>query len=192
MTRQSAPEIAPAAVRYRIEHGRPADSAAIHQLYRQVALQPGGLVRSPFEISERFVHDFLEQANQAGVVQVVRDGFGGPIVGEIHAYPLGPRVFSHVLGNLTLAVHPDHQGRGVGSLLVDALLRQVRHCHPHIRRVELMTRSSNERAIALYHRFGFRIEGRFEARVRKADESYEDDLAMAWMRTPGHHGSTPR
>lgn len=177
-----APQETAAPVRYRVEHGAPCECSAIHQLYRQVAGQAGGLVRSPLEISERYVYELLDQADRAGVIQVARDGFGGPIVGEIHTYPLGPKAFSHVLGNLTLAVHPEHQGRGVGSLLLDALLRQVRHCHPHIRRVELMTRSGNHRAIGLYHRFGFRIEGRLTGRVRKTGDGFEDDLVMAWLR----------
>ena len=46
-------------------------------------------------------------------------------MGEIHATRIGPRQFSHVLTELTIAVHPDIQGRGVGSRRFGALFESA-------------------------------------------------------------------
>ena len=50
---------------------------------------------------------------------------------------------------------------------------------PGLTRVELFCREGNTRAVRLYQRLGFVIEGRFVRRVVLADGTVEDDLAMA-------------
>jgi RimJ/RimL family protein N-acetyltransferase len=52
---------------------------------------------------------------------------------------------------------------------------------PAAGKIELIVRSSNERALRLYRKFGFREEGRFRNRIRLADGSYIDDISMAWF-----------
>ena len=52
---------------------------------------------------------------------------------------------------------------------------------PSLRKIELLVRASNERAIRLYSKFGFLEEGRFKDRIRLPDSSFRDDLAMAWF-----------
>ena len=44
--------------------------------------------------------------------------------------------------------------------------------------VELLVRSTNAAAIALYERAGFAHEGRFADRVRLRDGGFVDDLGM--------------
>src|SRR5690606_20570209 len=54
---------------------------------------------------------------------------------------------------LTIAVHPTRQGRGIGRVLMDAVLR-----HLHAERTEalfLEVEENNRRALALYRRLGF-------------------------------------
>ena len=104
----------------------------------------------------------------------------GAVVGEIHAYPPPVRAFAHVFGDLTVAVAPAWQGRGVGRALFGALLAAVQAEYPHVRRVELLARESNARAIGLYESVGFRREGRLAGRVRGADGSFEADIPLAW------------
>jgi putative acetyltransferase len=103
----------------------------------------------------------------------------GELNGEIHAARIGPRQFAHVLTDLTIAVHPRAQGKGVGSQLFHALFGAAARFNPPVTRVELMARSRNGGAIRLYQRLGFRIEGRFTNRVRLPDGRIEDDIAMA-------------
>ncbi|MBP6822188.1 MAG: GNAT family N-acetyltransferase, partial [Acidobacteria bacterium] len=111
-----------------------------------------------------------------------RHSESGQIVGEIHAYALGPKVFAHVLGELTIAVHPEHQGQKLGKALFTELLRQVSESRPDILRVELIARESNQKAIEFYQKLGFKIEGRFVDRIQSVGDGVEADIPMAWRR----------
>jgi L-phenylalanine/L-methionine N-acetyltransferase len=61
-------------------------------------------------------------------------------------------------GVLGIAVAPDCWGRGVGTVLIDQLL-VLADDWLNLQRVELSVFTGNERAVALYARFGFQIEG---------------------------------
>jgi putative acetyltransferase len=97
----------------------------------------------------------------------------GSAVGEVHTYRPKPGVFSHVLSELTIAVHPDYQGHGVGRALFSSLLADVESRHPEIHRVELVARQSHDRAIRAYASLGFRIEGNMVDRIRGLDGGFE-------------------
>ncbi len=165
-----------------IQTATPNDLVSIAELYRSVAAIEGGLARTAEEISEEYVQQFLSKSLKSGVCLVARETNDGPIIGEIHSYPLGPRVFAHVLGELTIAVHPAHQGAGAGKALFTELLRLVEQERPDILRVELIARESNQKAIAFYQKLGFKIEGRFEKRIRSVGDGHEADIPMAWLR----------
>ena len=155
----------------------PTDASAVRALYQRVARESGGLARQPDEITDDYVLHFLSRAQAQGVGLVAeRDG---QLVAEIHTYASGLRIFSHVLGDLTVAVDESTQGIGLGRRLFETLLAEVQTHFPHVSRVELLVRESNARAIALYERLGFRHEGRFEDRVAGA-HGLEADIPMAW------------
>ncbi len=73
----------------------------------------------------------------------------------------------------TLAIDPDCQGRGIGRLLADHLLRTFKRLK--VRHVYLEVRTSNHRAIALYEKLGF-------VKVRDLPGYYEDGAAGVRMR----------
>jgi ribosomal protein S18 acetylase RimI-like enzyme len=149
-------------------------------LYQAVASHGGGLARRPDEISQDYVRAFLNRAKSDGVTRAIWAP-DGSISAEIHAYRMVPRQFQHVLTDLTIAVHPDCQGSGYGSLLFKALVEGASKLEPRITRIELFVRSGNAGAIRLYERLGFVFEGRFANRVRLADGTIEDDVAMALL-----------
>src|SRR5688572_23211388 len=158
-----------------------ADADAIFELYCAVAALPGGLAREKDEITGDYVRHFLRHALEDGLC-LVAEGAGPGLVGEIHAYSRGIRAFGHVLGDLTVAVHPQVQGRGIGRALFERLKHEIDARFPHIARVELIARESNAHALRLYESLGFRREGRFEARVRSVGGGLEADIPMAWIR----------
>ena len=85
-------------------------------------------------------------------------------------------------GWIILFVHDDFHGRGIGNLLMTVLITSA-----HIlglSRIQLMVVADNERAIALYRKFGFEVEGRHEHYARRGDE-FLTTLTMARVTTKG-------
>ncbi|MGF1494977.1 MAG: ribosomal protein S18-alanine N-acetyltransferase [Microcoleaceae cyanobacterium] len=79
-----------------------------------------------------------------------------------------------------LAVHPDYQGRGLGQALLYALLKSAKQ--RQLERATLEVRASNQVALTLYEKFGFRLAGR---RKRYYQNPQEDALIL-W-RNDLHH-----
>ena len=129
-----------------------------------------------YELSGGFMH----KAETDGIELVCEED--GAIVGEIHASRVGIASLAHLLTDLTIAVAPQAQGRGVGRRLFQALLDDVIGNMPHITRVELFARESNVKARALYASLGFVEEGRLRARVNNARGEPETDTVMGWLR----------
>ncbi|HSF52613.1 MAG TPA: N-acetyltransferase [Algoriphagus sp.] len=151
----------------------------ILDLYRKVAQISGNLARSSEEISGEYVKNFLKKSHETGLSLIAFDSMN--IIGEIHAYKLEPKVFSHVLSELTVAVHPDFQGMGLGRALFSAFLIEVKTSRPDILRVELISRESNKKAIHFYESLGFKQEGRLENRIDLGEGIFEADIPMAWI-----------
>ena len=154
-----------------------ADIDAIVAVHQRAGAAPIGLARRPDEVSRDYVSGFVASSLARGLIMVAeRDG---RILADIHAYSPQPRLFSHVLSDLTIAVDPDAQGQSVGRQLFTAFIATVRAEMPHIRRIELYCRPDNPRGYPFYQSLGFVIEGRLRGRVRTADGAYIDDLFMA-------------
>ena len=103
----------------------------------------------------------------------------GACIGHAFLNPMELIALAHVF-RLTIAVHPVHSGKGVGTALMQTICEWAARSN-QVRKVELLVRATNERAIALYKKFGFIEEGRFRDRVRPPDGSYIDDISMAWF-----------
>lgn len=158
------------------------DLPRILRLYKAVARVEGSISRLEREISEDYVREFITESMSSGVI-IVGEHPHNPdeLVAEIHGYKSGLYVFDHVLGGVTLAVHPDHQGKKIGRTILTIFLEEVANNRADIGKVELMTREGNERALNLYQSMGFRIEGRLEMRIRTPDRNYEADIPMGWQ-----------
>lgn len=162
-----------------------ADAAAIRELHIAVATISAGIARYADEITESYVHEIITRGTERGVIVVAQDVASGAIVGELHAYSYGLRRLAHVLTSLTVAVHPNAQGRGIGRQLFEALLHEVRENRPDILRVELITQESNAHARRLYEAVGFRAEGRLQQAILSTTTGLpEADIPMAWLRNP--------
>jgi RimJ/RimL family protein N-acetyltransferase len=163
-----------------IRTGVAGDIASLLALYQVVAAEPGSLARRAEEMDASYIEGVSLAALSRGVWIVAEDPKG--LCASIHASRPLPRDFQHVLGELTIVVHPRSQGQGLGRKLFSAFMDHVRDKEPGILRVELITRDSNERARKIYEKLGFELEGRLRERVRHADGRLEDDLFYAWHR----------
>lgn len=156
----------------------PADAPAVLALYQATAAAPdSGLARAPDEMELAWVQGFLTRAAASGASLGV--WAGDILAGEIHASRMDARQFDHNLMDLTVAVHPDWQGRGVGARLFEGLFAAAAAMRPKVERIELAVREGNAGAIRLYQRLGFVLEGRHPGRVRLPDGRTEMDLTMA-------------
>ncbi len=156
-----------------------ADFEGIFRLYKTVAAQGNGIARHEDEITEGYVRENLTRGLEDGIVLIVESD--GQIVAEIHTYRMGIRIFEHVLSHLTIAIHPNFQGQGIGFQLFKKLLEKVENDMRHILRVELHARDGNKAAIGLYKKLGFELEGYLKNRDKLADGSFYDDVSFGWM-----------
>ena len=82
--------------------------------------------------------------------------------------------------NLTISVHDDARGRGIGAALMRALLARA-DGELGIVRIQLEVDHDNGAAIALYEKMGFQVEGRLRA-FKRRDGDLIDALLMARVR----------
>ncbi len=166
---------------YTIRHANPSDKHKILTLYKRVAEKSAGIARNVDEINENYVQNFMDNSLETGI-ELVIDGKSDSkkIIAEIHCYKLVPRVFCHVLSELTIVTDPDFQGNGIGKSLFTYMLDFISAGRPDILRVELTARESNMKAIDFYKKLGFREEGRFENRIA-GNGNFEADIPMAWF-----------
>jgi putative acetyltransferase len=137
----------------------------------------GGLGRLPDEMDLPWMEEALSGALMGGLAIGAWDG--SHLVGMIKTSRMPSVQFQHVLWDLTVAVDPDSQGRGIGYRLFAELFANAATLTPRVERIELVVREGLTHAIRLYERLGFRREGRFERRFRLSNGAYEADIPMA-------------
>jgi [ribosomal protein S18]-alanine N-acetyltransferase len=106
---------------------------------------------------------------------VLKDA-GGGIKDEIDTQLIGLGCFWAILeeAHITiLAVHPNFQRQGLGQWILCALLQKA--CDRGLERATLEVRISNQVALTLYQKFGFREAGR---RRRYYQDTGEDALIL--------------
>ena len=163
---------------------RTADMDDLHRLillYKAVARVEGGIARLEHEVTEEYVKNFIQKSMATGVIIVGESPDNADeLVASIHGYKAGIRVFEHVLGDVTLVVHPQFQGKKIGRTILTIFLEEIGRNRMDIGKVELIARESNLKAIQLYQSLGFLVEGRMEMRIRTTHHTYEADVPMGW------------
>jgi len=167
---------------FKIRHANTSDFNKIYALYKKVATKTTGLAHSGDEITDEHIESIMQNSSETGIELVIdHPDNSNQIIAEIHCYKLIPKVFSHVLSELTIAVDPDHQGKGIGRMIFMYLLDFIRNNRSDIMRVELISSESNLKAISLYESLGFTMEGKFEHRIKNNRNELEADIPMAWF-----------
>ena len=159
-----------------IRRAEPEDFRGLQRLHDQPRAVFGTL-QLPYPSAQMW-RQRLEQrgSNHYGLVACVRDtvvGSLGLVVPE-----RSPRR-RHV-GEIGMAVHDQWQGRGIGTALVQAAI-ELADRWLNLRRLELTAFVDNERAIGLYKKFGFEVEGLMR-RYAFRDGVFVDAYLMARLR----------
>ncbi|MEJ2346749.1 MAG: GNAT family N-acetyltransferase [Gammaproteobacteria bacterium] len=117
---------------------------------------------------------FLARVLEMGYPQLVAVDAGG-VVGWCDIVPRAEQWAVHI-GRLGMGLLPGYRGLGFGGRLLGECLELARRFG--LEKAELEVFADNPRAIRLYQRFGFVIEGQ-RRNARKRDGIYQDALQMA-------------
>jgi ribosomal protein S18 acetylase RimI-like enzyme len=102
------------------------------------------------------VQEFVERSVADDAVQFVAL-HGSTVIGWADVFAHSPSAISHC-GALGMGLLPDYRGQGLGRVLLNACI--AKSAAKGLTRIELEVREDNDRAIRLYERAGFLVEGR--------------------------------
>jgi tRNA (Thr-GGU) A37 N-methylase/ribosomal protein S18 acetylase RimI-like enzyme len=160
----------------KIREAQVKDASLLVESEQRIAATPGMLVSHPHEIKIEAFQTKIKFLNKlANGISIVAEN-DQQIVGHAWLEPSGLEAIEHVL-RLTIAVHIGHQEQGVGEKILSYLIDWAKAV-PNVEKIELNVRAVNLRAIRLYQKLGFNIEGRIRHRIRTTDSRYMDDLQM--------------
>ncbi len=117
--------------------------------------------------------DFFDRVGPEGHLVALLDGRMVGYVRMGHPTPLPAS--RHVVEVQGLGVHADAAGRGIGAALVEAAVADARRRGAH--KVSLRVMGTNPRAIALYERLGFTVQGHLKEEF-VVEGALVDDLMM--------------
>ena len=159
-----------------IRRARPDDAAAIARLMDEPVVY-ANLMQMPYaseEAQRTRIADSLLSGKTDLLLVAERDG---KIVGSAGMHPAGPALRRRHVVMIGLSVVAGAQRQGVGTALMQALCDYADRWMG-VLRIELTVYDDNARAIALYRKFGFEIEGRHRGYALR-DGRYVDALTMA-------------
>lgn len=161
-----------------IRTAQPEDAETLLAYIRPVAEETEFFVIEPDEFpatvdEERtWIQDHLDHP---GKIILLAEA-GGAIIGSVTFETGSFRRVSH-RGNLGLAVVREWRERGVGTVLLRALLEWA-ESSPTVEKVCLDVFAINEPAIRLYKKLGFIEEGRRARDIKRGPDDYVDTLMM--------------
>lgn len=160
-----------------IRHSAPDDYRAICEIY-SCPKAFAGTLQLPYPSLEMWRKRLAEPT--AGNFSLVAE-IDNKVVGQfgLHTFPHRPR--RRHAASIGMGVHDDWQGKGVGKKLLETAIDLAENWL-NITRLELEVYTDNERAIKLYERFGFEIEGTLRQHAFR-DGRYVDSYAMARIRS---------
>lgn len=80
-----------------------------------------------------------------------------------------------------MMIHPEWQGKGYGSQLMDAYLEEIKANMPHILRFELLPHQGNQRAISFYEKHGFVRESLAQKKIRNPQGMFDSEVMLVWF-----------
>ena len=174
-----------------IRRARPDDAAAIARMMDEPSVY-ANLMQMPYASEEAHRARLVEsQAPGKTDLSLVAEQ-AGMIVGSAGMHPVGAALRRRHAAMIGISVIAEAQGRGVGTALMRALCDYADRWMG-VLRIELTVYDDNARAIALYRKFGFEIEGRHRGYALR-DGRYVDALTMARLHpappafAPAPHG----
>ena len=162
-----------------IREARPDDAPVLLAAEKETARTPGLLVSRPHELTlQAFEQKIAELAQRGRYIVAEEDG---RIAGHALLDPMPLEAISHVF-RLTIGSSRIYRP-GIGTALLRGLTEWAKRS-PKVRKIELLVRATNQRAVHFYSKSGFFEEGRLQKRICLPDGNFIDYLAMAWFPEP--------
>ena len=162
----------------RLRSPLPADAAAILHLMKVTSGETDFMARYSDEITmppqreEKFLETTLNSPTDLMICAVV----DGTIVANAGLSPIAQRERYRHRAAFGISIRKEYWGLGIGSLLLSAIITCAREMD--LEMIELEVVCENERAIALYQNYGFRIYGSRPHSFKYRDGSYADEYLM--------------
>lgn len=153
----------------RIRPSRPEDEPAIWEIFSRVVAGGDTYVFPQDSSPELFRAHWI--AHKPFVAEI-----DGEIVGTCIIKPVQMGLGSHI-SNGSYMVHPDHHGKGIGRALGEFSLKHSREEGYRAIQFNIVV-STNEAAVSLWTKLGFRIIGRCPGAFKHATRGYVDTLVM--------------
>jgi L-phenylalanine/L-methionine N-acetyltransferase len=156
-----------------VRRAEPEDHEGVWRTFQDESAYSGTL-QPPFPSREVWRKRIAEMPEGDFMLVALVDG---EIVGNagLHSAGKSPRR-AHVM-HLGMTVREEWQGKGVGTALMGALTA-LADGWLNVFRIELTVYTDNERALALYRKFGFVVEGTHKAYALRGGR-YVDSHSMA-------------
>ena len=167
-----------------VRRASPKDAAAYARFMNDPAVF-AGLMQTPHTDEEIWRIRLTETCDPAKTDLPLVAVVDGEVVGSCGLHPVGPALRRRHAMMLGISVAREAQGRGVGTALMAAMCDYADRW-VGVLRLELTVYTDNERAIGLYRKFGFEIEGTFRGYALR-DGCYADVYGMARL-----HPDPPR
>lgn len=158
--------IVPTTEEYFEEFWKTLDSVARERQYLAFLEGP------PLEKFQNFVRENIKKASPQ-FLAIADD----KVVGWCDIVPIDRPIHAHC-GVLGMGILKEYRGQGIGKALMQTTLEKAQSSG--LTRVELTVREKNTRALALYQKFGFCVEGIKRNGVRM-DGVYENLICMGLL-----------
>lgn len=168
----------------RIRRASPNDAAAYARLMNDPAIF-SGLLQMPHTDEESWRTRLVESCAPGKTDLPLTAELHGIVVGSAGVHPVGPALRRRHAMTLGISVACEAQRKGVGSALMTAICDYADRWVGALR-LELTVYTDNAAALALYRKFGFRIEGTHRGYAMR-DGAFVDAHAMARL-----HPNPPR
>ena len=166
-----------------VRKGMPEDAEQVLAYMDEVLAEPGiNFVTEPgeFKLTLAEEREFIQRCNSSDNNLYLVAEAEGVIIGLLTMIAQDRRAVRHA-PELGISVRQAWRGRGVGTALLEQALDWA-NASPAVRRVELHVFARNTRAIQLYERYGFQVEGVRRKAANKDGEDI-DDLIMGLLLT---------
>lgn len=160
-----------------VREARPEDATLLHGYLQTLIAEDLPMLTlssqpSPVPQLQAYLAQYAKMGNSVFLIALL----DGKLVGQLDfAGGMHPR--KQHAGGVSVSVHCNFRGQGIGTRLLKALIKWAEP-NPLVKRVELEVLSNNPRAVELYARHGFVIEGTKKQAVL-VDGQAIDNIMMA-------------